>query len=420
MRILFFADNFKPETNAPATHIYERCRYWAAWGHQVTVITGAPNFPEGRVYPGYKNRLRSIEMIDGIRVIRGWTYITANEGTLRRTLDYASFVPSAVLNTLGEERPDVVISSSPQLFTTLAGVIFSKLRGVPHVFELRDIWPASIAAVSGLKPGRMIRMLEKLELWLYDNSRRILSFTESFKHDLTSRGVAPEKIDTVINGASLDLFSPQRERDEELEQKLNLQRRFVVGYLGTWGLAHGLENVIDTALLLRDQPVTFLFVGGGAARDMLTELVARHRLTNVLLIPRVDKKELARYWSLCDASLVHLKNDPLFATVIPSKIFESMAVGLPMLYVGPPGEGDKIVLEHNAGLVVPPAQPEQLAAATLQLMEQPELRTTLARNSEAAAPLYSRERQARRGLNVLRRALGEQIDLDNPQVQARS
>jgi colanic acid biosynthesis glycosyl transferase WcaI len=418
MRILFFADNFKPETNAPATHIYERCRYWAAWGHEVTVVTGAPNFPEGRVYPGYKNRLRSVEMIDGIRVIRGWTYITANEGTLRRTLDYASFVPSAVLNTLGEERPDVVISSSPQLFTTLAGVIFSKLRGVPHVFELRDIWPASIAAVSGLKPGRMIRMLEKLELWLYENSRRILSFTESFKHDLTRRGVVPEKIDTVINGASLDLFSPQRERDAELEQKLNLQGRFVVGYLGTWGLAHGLENVIDTALLLRDQPITFLFVGGGAARDMLTELVAKHRLTNVLLIPRVDKQELARYWSLCDASLVHLKNDPLFATVIPSKIFESMAVGLPMLYVGPPGEGDKIVLEHAAGLVVPPAQPELLAAATRQLLEHPELRAKLAQQSEAAAPLYSRERQARRGLNVLRRALGEQIDLDNPQVRA--
>lgn len=420
MRILFFADNFKPETNAPATHIYERCRYWAAWGHQVTVVTGAPNFPEGRVYPGYKNRLRSVEIIDGIRVIRGWTYITANEGTLRRTLDYASFVPSAVLNTLGEERPDVVISSSPQLFTALAGVIYSKLRGVPHVFELRDIWPASIAAVSGLKPGRMIRLLEKLELWLYDNSRRILSFTESFKHDLTRRGVAPEKIDTVINGASLDLFAPQHTRDVELEQRLNLQGRFVVGYLGTWGLAHGLENVIQTALLMREEPVTFLFVGGGAARDMLTELVTKHQLTNVLLIPRVDKKELARYWSLCDASLVHLKDDPLFATVIPSKIFESMAVGLPILYVGPPGEGDKIVLQHDAGLVVRPAQPEQLAAATRRLMEQPELRAKLAANSETSAPLYSRERQARRGLNVLRRAIGERIDLDDTQVRARN
>lgn len=418
MRILFFADNFKPETNAPATHIYERCRYWASWGHQVTVVTGAPNFPEGRVYAGYKNRLRSVEMIDGIRVIRGWTYITANEGTLRRTLDYASFVPSAVLNSLSEERPDVVISSSPQLFTTLAGVIYSKLRGVPHVFELRDIWPASIAAVSGLKPGRMIRMLEKLELWLYDQSRRILSFTESFRHDLTRRGVLSEKIDTVINGASLDLFAPQRVKDAELVQKLNLQGRYVVGYLGTWGLAHQLENVIDTALLLRNQPVTFLFVGGGAARDMLTELVAKHQLTNVLLIPRVDKKELARYWSLCDASLVHLKDDPLFSTVIPSKIFESMAVGLPMLYVGPPGEGDKIVLEHEAGLVIPPAQPELLAAATRQLLDQPELRARLAKNSEAAAPLYSRERQARRGLNVLRRAIGERIDLDDPNVEA--
>jgi colanic acid biosynthesis glycosyl transferase WcaI len=178
--------------------------------------------------------------------------------------------------------------------------------------------------------------------------------------------------------------------------------------------------VINTALLLREQPITFLFVGGGAARDLLTDLVAKHNLTNVLLIPRVDKQELARYWSWCDASLVHLKDDPLFSTVIPSKIFESMAVGLPMLYVGPPDEGDKIVLEHNAGLVIPPARPEQLAAAALRLMEQPELRANLAANSEAAAPLYSRERQARRGLNVLRQALGEQVDLDDTQIQAKN
>jgi colanic acid biosynthesis glycosyl transferase WcaI len=339
MRILFFADNFKPETNAPATHIYERCRYWVNWGHEVTVVTGAPNFPEGRVYPGYKNRLRSVEMIDGIRVIRGWTYITANEGTIRRTLDYASFVPSAVLNSLREELPDVVISSSPQLFTAVAGVVYSKMFGVPHVFELRDIWPAAFLAVQTMKPGLKYRLLEALELWLYRSSRRILSFTHSFTRDITGRGVEADKVDTVINGASLDLFSPQITRDTALEAKLGVQGRFVVGYLGTWGMAHGLENVIEAAKLTRHESITWLFVGGGAARDMLVQQVAEHQLDNVLLIPRVDKQELARYWSLCDASLIHLRNDPVYATVIPSKIFESMAVGLPIIYVGPDGGG---------------------------------------------------------------------------------
>ncbi|MDX1964667.1 MAG: glycosyltransferase family 4 protein [Pirellulales bacterium] len=412
MRILFFADNFKPETNAPATHIYERCRYWASWGHDVTVITCQPNFPEGKVFPGYKNRWRSVEMIDGIRVVRVWSYITANEGFLRRTLDYLSYGPPALWQSWFEERPDVIISSSPQLFTVLPAVASGWLRGVPHVFEVRDLWPASILATSAMKPGRLYNLLEQLELFLYAQSRRIISFTHSFVPELTRRGVPPEKIDVVINGASLDLFHPQPSRDTELEARHRLAGRFVVGYLGTWGLAHDLENVVAAAEQLRDQPVTFLLVGGGAAREKLEQLVADKGLTNVLLIPRVSKAELTRYWSLCDASLVHLKDDPVFSTVIPSKIFESMAVGLPILYVGPPGEGDKIVLEHQAGLALPPARPAELAAAVQRLKNAPEWRRELAKNSERAAPNFSRERQARKTLNVLRRALGERISLE--------
>jgi glycosyltransferase involved in cell wall biosynthesis len=252
-------------------------------------------------------------------------------------------------------------------------------------------------------------MLEWLELSLYEHSRRVLSFTKSFVDELTSRGVPEEKIDVVVNGASLDLFSPQPTRDAALEAKLNLKGRFVVGYLGTLGLAHGLENVVHTAELIRDEPVTFLFVGGGAARESVERLVQEKKLDNVLMIPRVTKQELLAYWSLCDASLVHLKDDPVFSTVIPSKIFESMAVGLPILYVGPDGEGDKIVLEHDAGLVIPPAAPAKLADAVRTLKNNAELRSRLAKNSLAAAPLYSRERQARKTLNVLRRALGENV-----------
>jgi len=249
-------------------------------------------------------------------------------------------------------------------------------------------------------------------LYLYRQSRRIVSFTKSFVPELTRRGVPAEKIDVVINGASLDLFAPQSRRDAELETRLGLVGRTVIGYLGTLGLAHGLENVAAAAELLRDEPITFLFVGGGAARAALEQQVAAKRLTNVLLIPRVDKRELARYWSLCDASLVHLKDDPVFATVIPSKIFESMAVGLPILYVGPDGEGGKIVLEHEAGLVIPPAQPALLANAARRLHNDAALRARLAANSARSAPLYSRERQARKTLNALRRALGEPVALE--------
>lgn len=407
MRILFFSDNFKPETNAPATHVYERCRLWVRQGHEVTVVTCAPNFPEGRLYAGYQNRLRQVEVIDGIRVVRVKTYIAPNEGFLRRTLDYASYVPTGLASALVEQKPDVVISTSPQLFVALAGVMYSLVRHVPHVFELRDLWPASILATSAMKPGRVYRALERIELFLYRRSKRILSFTDSFKRDLTSRGVPEQKIDVVINGASLDLFSPPEKRDGEIEAEYKLQGRFVVGYLGTLGLAHGLENVVYAAERLRDEPITFLIVGSGAARARLEQLVAEREVTNVVLVPRRPKEVLHRYWSVCDASLVHLKDDPVFASVIPSKIFESMAVGLPIVYVGPDGEGDKIVLEHQAGLVVPPGRPELLAEAVRRLAHDRGLRQKLGENSRNAAPLYSRERQAEKTLEVLRRAVRE-------------
>jgi len=404
MRILFFADNFRPETNAPATHVYERCRIWAREGHEVTVITCVPNFPEGRAHAGYKNRLHQVEVLDGIRVVRVKTFMTANEGFLLRTLDYASYVPMAVIAALFENKPDVAIASSPQLFVTLAGVWYSMLRGVPHVFELRDLWPASLLATSIIKRGRLYRMLEQLELFMYRRSRRILSFTHAFKTDLVERGVPAEKIDVVINGASLDLFAPQDHRDPAVEQQYGLTGRFVVGYLGTLGLAHGLENVAHAAELMQSEPVTFLFVGTGAGREALQRAVAERQLKNVEFAPRQPKDQLARYWSVCDASLVHLRDDPLFASVIPSKIFESMAVGLPILYVGPDGEGESIVRQHDAGLVIPPAQPTALADAVRRLMYDQSLRKRLATNSHTAAPLYSREQQATKTLDVLKRA----------------
>ncbi len=409
MRILFFADNFKPETNAPATHIYERCKIWVAQGHQVTVITCAPNFPEGRVYPGFKNRWRSVETLDGIRVVRVKTFISANEGFVLRTLDFLSYFPSALFFSFFEAKPDVVIASSPQLFVAVAGIVYGMLRRVPRVFELRDLWPASILATTGMQPGFAYRMLERLELFLYRHSTRIASLTESFVGELTARGVPRDKIDVVINGANLDLFQPQASKDRDIERQFGLENRFVVGYLGTLGLAHGLTNVLDAAALLGDRPITFFFVGGGADRAKLEAMTAERNLNNVIFAPRQEKSQMPRFWSVCDASLVHLHNAPLFATVIPSKIFETMAVGLPIVYVGPAGEGSRIVARHDAGLLVPPADPQALADAVCQLVADEQLRRRLAANALAAAPNYSRQRQADDTLAVLQRAIESKL-----------
>ncbi|MCG8435942.1 MAG: glycosyltransferase family 4 protein, partial [Gammaproteobacteria bacterium] len=357
MRILFFSDHFYPEPSAPAAHVYERAKIWVKAGHDVTVITNAPNTPIGRVYDGYSNAWRYVEEMDGIRVIRVKTYIAENKGNVRRIMDYISYAISAFINALFEKRPDVIISTSPHIFVPLVGCLIAILKRSPHVFEVRDLWPASIAAATNLDKGNLYRFLERLELALYKRATRIIAFTPAFVRDMTSRNVPADKIDLVINGADLNLFQP-RPPDDTLRANLNLRSRFIVGYLGTIGLAHGLEHVIRVAEILIDEPVTFLFVGEGAKKEELRTMALEYGLDNVRFVSRQIKEEMPRYWSICNISLIHLKNDAVFQTVIPSKIFESMAMGMPILYVGPRGEGSRIIEERSAGLVVPAADPD--------------------------------------------------------------
>jgi glycosyltransferase involved in cell wall biosynthesis len=407
VRILFFSDHFYPEPSAPAAHVYERAKLWVQQGHDVTVICSAPNFPEGKVQDGYRNAWRKVEFLAGIRVVRVKTYISRNEGTVRRTLDYLSYMVSSLVFSLFERRPEVIMSTSPHLFVPLAATLAAKLRRRPHVFEVRDLWPASIAATDAMRGARVLRWLERLELWLYAQASRVLVLTPSFRRDLMRRGVAEQKIDVVITGANLDLFRPAERRDAEITELFGLRDRFVIGYLGTLGLAHGLDNVLDTAMRLRDLPITFLFVGVGAAKEGLERRVREQGLDNVVFAPRQAKEDMPRFWSVCDASLVHLKADPVFGSVIPSKIFESMAVGLPILYVAPEGDGSEIVRRHEAGLTVEPMQPAAFESAVRRLFADRDLYTRLRAQSRAAASQYSRRRQADASLAVLQRAVTE-------------
>ena len=261
MNILFLTENFPPETNAAATRVHERAVYWAQWGHDVTVVTCAPNFPHGKLFDGYANPWRQVEEMDGIRVVRVKTYIAANRGVVRRTLDFASFLATGTIGALREPKPDVVTATSPQFFAALAGWLVGLLKRRPFVFELGDLWPVSIEAVGAMKRGPAIRTLEKLELFLYRRSAAIIALTQSFKHNLTGRGIAPGKISVIINGVDARRYQP-RDRDRELAREWGLDGKFVIGYVGTHGMAHGLGNVLDAAELLADADGIRLFSPG--------------------------------------------------------------------------------------------------------------------------------------------------------------
>jgi len=401
MRILFLSDNFPPETNAPATRLHEHAVRWVRAGHEVTVITCAPNFPEGKLFAGYENRWRQIETIDGIRVVRVKTYITANEGFVRRTLDYMSFMVTGFVAGLFETRPDVVVSTSPQFFCALGTWALSAVRRLPWVFELRDLWPASIVAVGAMERSPVIRMLEKLELFMYRRADAIVSVTESFREDLVSRGIDRAKIHVVINGVDLDRYAP-RPRDQALARQFGLEGKFVLGYMGTHGMAHALDRVLDAAELLRDRDdIAFFFAGSGAERARVEQRVVELRLDNVKMIPRQPKEAMPALWSLCDLALIPLRNTPVFATVIPSKLFEAMGMGVPVLMSLPEGEATAIVKRTGCGVCVPPEDPRVMADAVLALAADAERMAALRSASAAAAPEYSRDRQAGRMVEVL-------------------
>jgi len=369
VHVLFLTDNFPPEVNAPASRTFEHCREWVKAGHRVTVITCAPNFPKGKVFDGYRNKLWQRETMEGIEVVRVWSYITANEGFVRRILDYQSYMVSAIVASLFVRKVDVIVGTSPQFFTACAAYVASRLKFRPYVFELRDLWPETIKAVGAMKNARAIELLEKLELFLYRKSAKVISVTKSFKKNLISRGIDGSKIEIVTNGVDISQFTP-RPKDEALTKQLGLEGKFVAGYIGTHGLCHGLETLVTAAERLRGTGIVFLFLGDGARKQFLRDMAAEKKLDNVVFIDSVPKAEVPRYWSILDVSVIHLQKAELFTTVIPSKLFESMGMGLPVLH-GVEGESADIVRDEHAGIPFEPENVDELVAALRRLKENP-------------------------------------------------
>ena len=382
MRILFLSHYFPPEVNAPASRTFEHCREWVRCGHQVIVVTCAPNHPRGVVYSGYRNRLWQRETRDGIDIIRVATYITANEGFARRSLGYLSFLVACVCVTPFLPRADVLVTTSPQFFNGLAGYPVRLLKRIPWVLEIRDLWPESVLAVGAVRNRLLIRLLSALERFAYRNCDHIVPVTEAFRRYIVAKGIAPEKVSVVRNGVDLSLFSGAAD-PQELRACLGLEGKFVVSYVGTHGMAHGLETVLNAAAQLRSHAnIAFVLVGDGAERQRLLGLREQLGLTNVTMLEQQPKERMPQIWAVSDASLVLLRKLPLFETVIPSKIFESMAMGRPII-LGVEGEAREIVEEGQAGLGIEPENSASLCAAILKLARNPALARQLGENGQA-------------------------------------
>jgi len=401
MRILFITDNFPPELNAPATRTYEHCQEWIKQGAEVTVITCAPNFPKGRVYDGYKNKIRQEENINGIRVIRVWSYITANEGFSKRILDFMSFGFTSFWAALFV-KTDIIIATSPQFFTTPSAWLLSVFKRKPWVFEVRDLWPESIKAVSAMnESSRIYRWLERLELFLYRRAKLIITVTEAFKKNIEGRGIDSNKIHVIKNGANLELYKP-KEKCTDLITLHGLEGKFIVSYIGTHGMAHKLDFFLDFIKETNEHNIHFIFMGEGAEKHNLIALAKKNNIPNVTFLDNVNKEKVHDYLSIIDVALVHLKRSDTFKTVIPSKIFEAAAMRKPIL-LGVEGESKDIIEHFKAGLPFIPEDKESFLKNLYLLKNDSTLYKNLQEGCDTLAHDFDRKKLALKMLGHLQK-----------------
>lgn len=410
MKILFLTDNFPPEVNAPASRTYDHCKRWVGRGDEVTVITCAPNFPQGKVYDGYKNRLWHEERMDGIRVIRVWSYIVANKGFLKRTLDFISFSVSSFIAGLFV-KADVIIATSPQFFTALSGRSLHFWKRTPWIMEVRDLWPESIKTVGAMSDSPVIRYFEWEERRCYRSADHIVVVTDSFKRKLLERGINGDKISVVKNGVDTDLFAPVSHKDEELLRTLRLENKRIIGYIGTHGMAHKLDFILDCAAKLQiiNPDIHFILLGNGAEKENLRRKKEEMKLENVTMLDSVPKTEVSRYISLLDVCLINLRKSELFTTVIPSKIFENAAMEVPIL-MGVEGEAKEIVESYGAGLCFEPENEADFLDKMQQVLR-PEIHNRLKEGCRRLAADFNRKVLADNMLEIIHKNILSQHTL---------
>ena len=385
LKILYISHYFPPEVNAPAVRVSELAKHWSESGHDVTVLTGFPNHPTGVVPIEYKGVLKAKEKHGRIRVIRTYLYAAANKGFVKRILNYLSFMLSAiVLGTPSVGKPDIIVATSPQFFVAVAGYFISRIKRCKFIFEVRDLWPEEIVAVGAIKNSFVINMLEAIEMFLYRKADMVVAVAQGTIDTLVKRGISAEKLALIPNGVDISHFQ-NTNGSSSVRKKLKIDDKFVVSYVGTHGLAHRLDTVLDAASKLKNNNrIQFLFVGDGAEKKRLVERSIREKLDNVLFHDQIDRTRISDFYAATDLFLVPLRKADLFTRNIPSKIYEIMAARKPML-IATNGESRRLVESAGAGIGITPEDSDALVANIKRLLNDEKLRHQMGQSGYAFA-----------------------------------
>ncbi len=406
MKILFLCQYFPPEPGAPAARTHEHAKEWVRNGHEVTVVCGIPNHPDGEVPLNYRHNFVYEEVLDDIRVLRCWFLVAANAGRVRRSVAFISFMLAALYwSVVKGGRADVVMATSPQLLCGLSGYGVALVKRALFVFEVRDLWPRQIIDLGVLRNPWLIALLRGVERFLYRKASVIITVAEAARRELVQSGVPPEKIHTITNAIALDVFTPQP-RLGAMRYRYGWGERNLVMYIGTHGLSQGLETVLAAARELEDrEDLHFVFVGSGAERESLIKTAEKDGLKNVEFIPNQPRPDMPEFYAAADICLVPLKQREVFLTNIPSKMFEIMACARPII-LGVEGQGREILEAAGAGVAVPPEDPHALAEAIRALADDPEARRRYGENGRRYVEKASnRAEKARELIDIVQRAL---------------
>ena len=402
-KILFISDNFPPETNAAALRVYERALYWKKWGYEPKILTSFPSRFKGKQHEGYSRSLYKSEKNEGLKIVRVKTYITSSGSFFLRSIHQISFMVSVFFAGLFEKKISVIIATTPQFFCSFSGLLLSKIKKVPFILEVADIWTDSIE-ITMPNSKYFLSFLRLIETYIYKKSDAIIVLTKGFKSEIIKRGIEERKVSVIRNGINR-LPDPSSSKIKKKKKTLNIENKKIIGYLGSLGSAQGLMNVIRTAKILdkENSDIVFLFIGEGDDKPLHQK--ASKELRNVIFLDHIERREISNYLSLFTLGLAHLKDNKIFKNTVPSKIFEMMSAGLPILLVSPEGEASSIVEKHKVGKWVKSGDPELLAKQITNIFLTKDSINNYSTNSRNNADHYQREAQAKKVIGVIEEIL---------------
>jgi glycosyltransferase involved in cell wall biosynthesis len=391
MRILFLTQYFPPETGAAQNRISYFAKHFAAVGHAVTVLTALPSYPEGKIFAAYRKHWVLEERSEGVRVLRVWIYATKSRAFLRRLMNYFSFVLSSVLLGIGRSgEQDIIIVESPPLFLGLSGLFFKFFKKAKLVFNVSDLWPASAVAMGIVRNRLAIQASKVLEEFIYRNSDLITGQTRGIVQNIQSR-MPGKPVALITNGMEVRALPRHTASLAEKRRTFGWQESFLVGYAGIHGLAQGLETILEAAEILRShRDITFVLFGDGPDKDKLLALAGQRGLTNLKFYPPQPREKILEIIRCFDVALVPLRGLELYRGALPSKLFEAMGCGVPLV-ASVAGEAQALVNQAGGGICVPPENAQAIAEAILRFYQDPSLRSRMgARGRRYVTENYNR------------------------------